>query len=164
MRLLQVSAVELLVDVRSFPHSRTNPQFNIETLPAELALAGIGYRHLRALGGRRPRQALGFASPNGFWRNESFRNYADYALTPPFREALAELRDLANRSSCAIMCSELAWQRCHRQIITDWLLAASVDVRHIVGPGQVDVALLNDGAQVEADGSVIYPAPQPLML
>ena len=97
-----------------------------------MGLAGIGYRHVKELGGRRGRQNLGRPSPNGFWRNDSFRNYADYALTPAFGATLAELFEWRREHRCAIICAEAAWQRCHRQIIADWLIATGADVRHIV--------------------------------
>lgn len=162
--LLREAGVDLLVDVRSFPRSRANPQFNIEALPAALAAAGVGYRHAKSLGGRRGRQDLGRPTPNGFWRSASFRNYADYALTPPFRIALAELLDLTREHTCGVMCAEIAWQRCHRQIIADWLLAAGADVRHIVDTGRIEPARLNQGAEALPDGAVVYPVPrqQPL--
>lgn len=162
--LLREAGVDLLVDVRSFPRSRANPQFNIEALPAALAAAGVDYRHVKDLGGRRGRQDLGRPSPNGFWRSASFRNYADFALTPPFRAALAELLGLGRKHTCAIMCAEAAWQRCHRQIIADWLLAAGVDVRHIVDAGRIEPARLNPGAEVLPDAAVTYPAPQRQLL
>jgi uncharacterized protein (DUF488 family) len=158
--LLREAGIDLLVDVRSFPRSRTNPQFNIEALPAALAATGVGYRHMKELGGRRGRQDLGRRSPNDFWRNDSFRNYADYALTPPFRAALAELLEWRRQYFCAIMCAEAAWQRCHRQIIADWLLVAGADVRHIVGAGRIEPARLNPAAEIEADGAVVYPGSQ----
>jgi uncharacterized protein (DUF488 family) len=162
--LLREAGVDLLVDVRSFPRSRANPQFNIEALPAALAAAGVDYRHVKDLGGRRGRQDLGRPSPNGFWRSASFRNYADFALTPPFRAALAELLGLGRKPTCAIMCAEAAWQRCHRQIIADWLLAAGVDVRHIVDAGRIEPARLKPGAEVLSDAAVTYPAPQRQLL
>src|SRR5436309_9664049 len=89
--LLRSAAVELVADVRAIPRSRTNPQFNLEALPASLAAAGIGYEHLPALGGRRGRSAAG--SSNDFWQKASFRNYADYAATAAFRAGLARLRE-----------------------------------------------------------------------
>ena len=153
--------MEQLVDVRSFPRSRVNPQFNADTLPGELGAAGIAYEHLKALGGRRPRQDLGFPSPNGFWRNDSFRNYADYALTPAFRQGLSRLHALAEVRICAIMCAEAAWQRCHRQIITDWLIAAGRPVRHILAPGRIEAARLNEAASLRVDGALHYPPAQP---
>jgi uncharacterized protein (DUF488 family) len=158
--LLREASVDLLVDVRFFPRSRVNPQFNIETLPAALAEARIGYQHAKDLGGLRGRQHLGRPSPNGFWRSDSFRNYADYALTPPFGAALAELLLWRREHVCAIMCAEAAWQRCHRQIIADWLLAAGVGVYHIIDAARVEPARINPGAEILPEGTVIYPGSQ----
>lgn len=160
LALLRDAGIEVLVDVRSFPRSRTNPQFNIETLPDTLKPAGIAYRHVRDLGGRRNKQDLGYPSPNGFWRNASFRNYADYALTPAFRSALAALVALAEEKTCAVMCAEAAWQRCHRQIITDHLLGLGHEVVHIVAENRMEPAQINAGAELQADGVVHYPAAQ----
>jgi len=158
--LLRAAGVDLLVDVRGIPRSRANPQFNAEVLPAALERAGIGYRHLAALGGRRGVQTLGFASPNGAWRNRSFRNYADYALTPPFRAGLAALLELAQGGTCAVMCAEAVWWRCHRQIVADHLIAAGREVVHLLGPGRSEAARLNPAARLQADASVHYPGEQ----
>ncbi len=116
--LLTSADVTLLADVRSVPRSRANPWFNADTLPDALRACGVGYRHLKGLGGLRGRQKGIERSPNGFWRNESFRNYADYALTAGFREGLDALRALAREHTCAMMCAETLWWRCHRRIIT----------------------------------------------
>ncbi len=158
--LLQEAGVEFLADVRSYPRSRTNPQFNADVLERALAGRGLGYRHLRALGGRRGVQDLPGPSPNGLWRETAFRNYADYALQPAFRAGLEELLALARERPTAIMCAEAPWWRCHRRIVTDYLLAAGVEVRHILGPGQVKPAELTPGAEPQSDGSVHYPAAQ----
>src|SRR5580698_2740985 len=91
IELLKEAEIDLLVDVRTVPRSRFNPQFNTDTLPTTLAAAGIGYRHIPALGGLRHRQKGAPPSPNGLWRSEAFQAYADYALTAPFRVALGEL-------------------------------------------------------------------------
>ncbi len=155
--LLQQVNVDLLVDVRSIPGSRAMPQFNIDTLPASLAAAGIGYQHLRALGGRRHRGKGAPPSTNTFWRVLAFRNYADYAETDAFRAGLVELLALARAHRCAIMCAEAVWWRCHRRIITDYLLARDVPVEHIMGLGKVTAATLTPGAQVVADGTLRYP-------
>jgi len=164
LALLQEAGIETVVDVRSFPRSRRNPQFDAETLAETLAQAGIGYRHLKALGGRRGRPKDGGESPNGLWREEGFRNYADYALTEEFRSGLSELRTLAAERTCAVMCTEAVWWRCHRRIITDYLIAGGVPVRHILGPGQTESASMTAGAEVRDDGSVIYPPTQPSLL
>jgi len=158
--LLREAGVTFLADVRSFPRSRANPQFNSEVLADALAGAGIDYRHMKALGGRRGAQDLGKPSPNGLWRQGAFRNYADYALSPAFSRALAELRAMARERRSAIMCAEAVWWRCHRRIITDYLLAAGEEVRHILGPGEVQPAALTPGAAPQADGTVHYPGEQ----
>lgn len=158
--LLREAGVRLLLDVRSFPRSRANPQFNSDVLADALAGAGIGYRHMKALGGRRAAQDLGQPSPNGLWRQGAFRNYADYALSPTFGQALEELRRAAREQCCAIMCAEAVWWRCHRRIIADYLLAAGEEVRHILGPGQIEPAALTPGAVPQADGAVHYPGEQ----
>ena len=154
--LLREAAVGLLVDVRSVPRSRTNPQFNTDTLPKDLAEAGIGYRHIRALGGLRHKLKDAPPSPNTLWRSDPFRNYADYAMTEPFREGLAELRGHAEDHVCAIMCAEAVWWRCHRRIVADYLLAEGADVRHIMGHGKIEPARLTPGALPQADGTIRY--------
>src|SRR6266545_6483117 len=136
--LLRSACVELVVDVRAIPRSRTNPQSNLDVLPAALAAAGIDYEHLPALGGRRGRAAAD--SANDFWQNASFRNYADYAATAAFRAGLSRLRELGARQACAIMCAEAVWWRCHRRIIADYLLADGATVFHILGPTHIEPA------------------------
>jgi uncharacterized protein (DUF488 family) len=130
LTLLQQVSVDLLVDVRSIPRSRTNPQFNAEAFPETLAGAGISYRHLPALGGLRHRKKGAAPSLNSFWQVAAFRNYADYAATEAFRTGLNELRALSGDNCCAIMCAEAVWWRCHRRIIADYLLAQGVPVMH----------------------------------
>jgi uncharacterized protein (DUF488 family) len=158
--LLREAGVDMLVDVRTVPRSRFNPQFNTDALPAPLAHARIGYRHLAALGGLRHHPKGAPPSPNGGWRSEPFRNYADYALTPPFRAGLDELLSLAEDRVCAIMCAEAVWWRCHRRIVTDYLLADGVTVRHIMEPGKIEPASLTPGAEPQPDGTILYPAAQ----
>ena len=157
--LLQQVDVNLLVDVRSFPRSRAMPQFNIDTLPDALAAEDIGYRHLRAIGGRRHHPKGAPPSKNTYWRVAAFRNYADYAETDAFRAGLDELLALADTHRCAIMCAEAVWWRCHRRIITDYLLAGSVPVEHIMGPDKVIPATITPGACLLADGTLRYPPP-----
>jgi uncharacterized protein (DUF488 family) len=157
--LLRDAGVDCLVDVRSVPRSRANPQFNADTLPGPLAAAGIGYRHLAALGGLRHRPKGAPPSPNTLWRNDSFRDYADYAMTPAFRAGLDELCALARDQRCAIMCAEAVWWRCHRRIIADYLLARGVAVAHIMGTGKHDPADLTAGARSLPDGTILYADP-----
>ncbi len=155
--LLRGAGADLVVDVRTVPRSRANPQFNADTLPEALAAYRIGYRQVRKLGGLRGRRKDQAPSRNAFWENASFRNYADYAATPEFREGMAELRDLGRAHACAVMCAEAVWWRCHRRIITDYLLAGGDAVFHIMGPGKMERASLNPAAVREADGTLVYP-------
>ena len=157
VELLRQVSLDLLVDVRSMPRSRTNPQFNTDTLPQSLAAAGIEYRHLPALGGLRGRRKDAPPSQNTLWRSDTFRNYADYAATGQFRSGLDQLIDLARDHRCAIMCAEAVWWRCHRRIVADYLLVQGIRVAHIMGPGKADPATLTPGAQPLADGTIRYP-------
>ena len=152
--LLQEHGVDLLLDIRTVPRSRTNPQFNLDALPTALAPYQIGYEHLAALGGLRGRQRALPTSPNTFWENQSFRNYADYALTPAFRDGLARLRHIGTRQRTAFMCAEAVWWRCHRRIIADYLLADGEAVFHILGPGSIKPATLTPSARRVAEGLV----------
>ncbi|QSR85738.1 DUF488 family protein [Methylacidimicrobium sp. B4] len=156
--LLRASSIDLVIDVRSVPRSRANPQFNAESLPETLAPWHIGYEPIVELGGFRGKRRSVIPSPNRYWQMSSFRNYADYALTPPFAAGLARLRDRGSRHRCAIMCAEAVWWRCHRRIITDYLLAAGERVLHILGVSHIEEAHLTPGAVVRDDGTVIYPS------
>lgn len=151
-------AIDELVDVRAFPRSRTNPDFNIETFPSSLAAKGISYRHCRELGGRRNRQKGVAGELNSFWQNQSFHNYADYALSEQFHGALDKLVALGSSRNVAIMCSEAAWWRCHRRIISDYLILRGCTVRHVMTIGRCDVAEPNPGAVFTEDGQVLYPS------
>lgn len=155
--LLRASEVELLVDVRRFPGSRTNPQFSADSLAAALGERSVDYRHAVDLGGRR-KMADVPPEVNGFWTNRSFHNYADYALSEEFTAALAQLRDWGAERPLALMCSEAVWWRCHRRLIADHLLASGADVRHIMSAGRVELARLTAGAVVGPEGRVTYPA------
>jgi uncharacterized protein (DUF488 family) len=157
--VLRDARIDCVVDVRKFPHSRRHPHFNREALGPALAAAGLGYRHVEALGGRRGKRRDG-PSPNGLWREEAFRNFADYAGTAPFRDALAELRSLGRSQRVAIMCAEAVWWRCHRRIIADYLIAAGEDVTHIFDLGKGEPARLTPGAVPQPDGVVLYPPEQ----
>lgn len=155
--LLRGSRIEKVVDVRTVPRSRTNPQFNKDTLPGNLAAFEISYEHLAALGGLRGKVKSLPPDINAFWTNESFHNYADYALSEPFRAGLEHLRDEGGERRCAIMCSEAVWWRCHRRIISDYLIAGGARVFHIMGPGRVEAARLTGSAVPRADGTIVYP-------
>jgi uncharacterized protein (DUF488 family) len=160
VELLCEAGVDLVADVRRFPRSRTNPQFNAEAVGPALQKEGIGYRHLPALGGRRSAGGANALSRNTLWRQTAFRAYSDYAETNEFRIGFDELLDLAREHKVAIMCAEAVWWRCHRRIVADYLLARGVEVRHILGHGKIEPAKLTPGAAVEAEGKVAYRDPQ----
>jgi uncharacterized protein (DUF488 family) len=158
--MLQQVDVDLLIDVRTIPKSRFNPQFNESALARSLEGVGIAYRRIPELGGLRHRRKDAGPSPNGFWENENFRNYADYTATAEFRAGLAGLRELGAAHICAIMCAEAVWWRCHRQIIADYLIAAGDTVVHIMGEGKLEPARIHEAAVPGADGVLTYPASQ----
>jgi uncharacterized protein (DUF488 family) len=151
--LLKSHGVTLLVDVRTVPRSRKNPQFNWETLPDALQAVGIGYLHLPRLGGlRRPRPD----SLNAGWRNESFRGYADYMGTPEFRESLERLTGLA-QERVAVMCAEAVLWRCHRSLmIADALTVRGIPVEHIMSASRAQSHTLTPFSQVHG-AEIIYP-------
>lgn len=157
--LLRSADVGVVVDVRRLPGSRRYPHFDQDALAASLAEAGIEYRRLASLGGRRSRDRTMPEDVNGFWENRSFHNYADHALTAEFRAGLAELRAWGATRTVAVMCSEAVWWRCHRRIIADHLIAAGEQVLHLMEPGKTPPAQLTAGAVVDPDGGrVTYPA------
>lgn len=154
--ILQNHGVEFLVDVRTIPRSRTNPQFNKDSVPVPLKAAGIDYRHIAELGGLRSRQKSVIDSPNTLWENKSFRNYADYAMTETFRKGLEELKNIAAESTCAIMCAEAVWWRCHRRIIADYLMAQGYPVLHIMGIDKDTPAKMTEGAKLISKDVIQY--------
>jgi uncharacterized protein (DUF488 family) len=156
--LLRETEVQLVVDVRKIPRSRTNPQFNSEVLAKSLSTVRIGYEHLAALGGLRGRKREVPADVNGFWENRSFHNYADYALSHEFQSALTTLRKLGHDRQSAIMCAEAVWWRCHRRIIADYLIASGETVFHIMGHDHVEPARITERAKVGSSGILTYPA------
>ncbi|MGE0062163.1 MAG: DUF488 family protein [Xanthobacteraceae bacterium] len=156
--LLKENDIGLVADIRQFPRSRTNPQFNIDTLPAALVAAGVAYEHMTALGGRRPRTPGIPPDLNGFWTNDSFHHYADYALSEEFRTGLEHLREAGAARTSVLMCSEAVWWRCHRRIVTDYLIAGGSPVFHVMGEGRLEPARLTAGAVTRPDGTVVYPA------
>lgn len=155
--LLRAGPADLVVDVRTVPKSRHNPQYNEDSLPAELGFYQVGYTRIAALGGLRSRSRDVPPELNGYWQNASFHNYADYALSPQFAEGLDELLGLSADRRCAIMCAEAVWWRCHRRIIADYLLARGRAVFHLMDEGRVDPARLTPGAEIR-DGKLVYPA------
>ncbi len=131
VRLLRAYGIERLIDVRTIPRSRHNPQFNSDRLSVGLRNRRIGYRHMKDLGGLRHARA---DSPNMGWHNASFRGYADYMQTPAFAGALERLIELAHEKPTAVMCAEAVPWRCHRSLIGDALLVRGIEVRHIIDP------------------------------
>ncbi len=136
----------MLMDVRTVPRSRYNPQYDRATLPASLEAAGIAYQHMPALGGfRHPRPD----SPNNGWRSQGFRGFADYMGTPEFEAALTALIDRARETRLAIMCAEAVPWRCHRSLIADALAVRGVLVEHIVDTNRARRHAVTPWAQVE---------------
>jgi uncharacterized protein (DUF488 family) len=150
------AGVQFVVDVRTVPRSRTNPQYNETVMPDELEPWQIGYDRIAELGGLRSRAHDVPADVNGLWRNQSFHNYADYALSEAFARGLDALLRIADDRPTTIMCSEAVWWRCHRRIVADYLLLHGRDVLHLMGPGKMTPASLTPGAQPK-DGKIVYP-------
>ena len=157
LALLRAHGVERLVDIRTIPRSRHNPQFNRESLPAALAAEGIAYAHRQGLGGlRRPRAD----SVNRGWRNAGFRGFADYMATAEFASELAALEDEMRETRTAIMCAEAVPWRCHRSLISDALVVGGKAVEHIMSKERRHLHKLTPFARVEG-GRITYPAEEP---
>jgi uncharacterized protein (DUF488 family) len=154
--LLRQNGIDCLLDIRTVPKSRHNPQFGQDALAAALEAAGIEYRYLPGLGGlRRPRPD----SPNGAWRNTSFRGYADYMQTQAFADNVDAVVQLGATRACALMCAEAVPWRCHRSLVADALLVRGVHVVDIIGPQPPKPHTLTPFAQV--DGlHITYPPEQ----
>ena len=152
--LLQAHGATRVVDVRTVPQSRHNPQFNRASLPGSLKKAGLGYVHLPGLGGLRHARR---DSVNLGWRNTSFRGYADYMQTPEFEQGVDELVQLANREQIALMCAEAVPWRCHRSLIADSLLARGIRTEDIMCPTRRHVHTLTPFAKVRGT-TITYPA------
>ena len=155
--LVREVKITSVVDIRKVVRSRTNPQFNGDALRDDLAAFGLSYEHFAVLGGLRARTKDLPRAVNGFWRNESFHNYADYALSPQFQAGLAHLREEGRRRLCTVMCAEAVWWRCHRRIVADYLIARGETVYHIMGEGRLETARLTPAAVVRPDGTIHYP-------
>jgi uncharacterized protein (DUF488 family) len=150
---LQAHQIQALVDIRAFPMSRRLPQFNRESFEKSLPAAGISYVWMKALGGYRKK--ILDESPNIGLRNDSFRNYADYMLTPEFGQAMADVLALAEKSATVYMCAERVYFRCHRMLVSDWLVAHGHEVQHIDGIGPAKPHRLTAEARL-IDGQLIY--------
>ena len=153
--VLRVHEISLLVDVRTIPRSRHNPQFNEDRLAESLKKAGLGSLHMPALGGLRKAQR---DSINDGWRNTSFRGYADYMQTDEFWHALEELITESRLQPTAIMCAEAVPWRCHRSLIADALVTRGWDIRHIMSPEKATPHVLTSFAHFEK-GMLTYPKP-----
>lgn len=154
--MLRAFSVGVLVDIRTVPRSRHNPQFNADTLRVRLRARRIRYVQLPELGGlRRARPD----SPNTAWRNASFRGYADYISTEEFEQGVAKLHALANDATLALMCAEAVPWRCHRSIVADVLCARGAQVEHIMSSGRSSVHRLTPFAHVRGQ-QVTYPAAE----
>jgi uncharacterized protein (DUF488 family) len=154
--LLLAHGVELVLDVRAHPGSRRMPHFAGAALERSLSEAGIGYRHVPELGGRRRPRA---DSPNGAWQNAQFQGYADHMATEEFERGLERATAAGSERRAALMCAEAAWWRCHRRLIADALTARGWPVLHVTGPGRPSRHELTDFIVVEG-GEVVYPPPQ----
>jgi uncharacterized protein (DUF488 family) len=154
IELLKRNEIACVLDIRTVPKSRHNPQFGQDLLPGSLAAAGIEYRYLAGLGGlRRPRAD----SANGGWRNTSFRGYADYMQSDEFSHNVDTVAALAHTTRCALMCAEAVPWRCHRSLVADALLVRGIPVEEIIGPQKPKPHKLTPFAQV--DGThITYPS------
>ncbi|MEO8829512.1 DUF488 domain-containing protein [Lapillicoccus sp.] len=158
--LLTDQDIDLLVDVRAHPGSRKSPHFGHDLMPAWLAEAAIEYVHLDELGGRRPKQQLA-VEVNAGWKNASFKNYADYTLSPAFQHGIARLEELTAGHRVVVMCAEPMPWRCHRLLIANTLVARGWTVRHLIGGAEPRVHTLGQwGAPPTLDnkGRLTYPA------
>jgi uncharacterized protein (DUF488 family) len=161
LAVLAFGGVEAVADVRAFPSSRRNPQFNADALSSWLPDAGIWYVHLPELGGRRSRVP---GSVNGGWREPAFQGYADHMASAEFAAGLARLEELASETPTAIMCAEALWWQCHRRLIADALTVRGWDVEHLgTGSGAGAGRTVHElpPFAVVADGMLTYPPTQP---
>ena len=142
VQLLRLAEVSMVADIRTFPKSRSNPQFNEDVLPDRLADFHVAYDHIPELGGRRGKSRTVPPEVNGLWDNQSFHNYADYALSGGFRTGLERLIALGRAQRCAMMCSEAVWWRCHRRIVADHLIARGEQVCHLMGRDRIEPATM----------------------
>jgi uncharacterized protein (DUF488 family) len=154
IRLLRSHEVSCIVDVRTVPRSRHNPQFNKTSLPGALKKAGLNYVHMPGLGGLRHAKR---DSVNMGWRNASFRGFADYMQTSEFKLSIEELMQLAKQERVALMCAEAVPWRCHRSLIADALLVRRIRTEDIMSPIRRTVHTLTPFAKVRGT-TITYPA------
>jgi len=160
IELLRANGIRQLIDIRTIPKSRRNPQFNSDALAASLHAARISYIHLKDLGGlRHPRKD----SINLGWRNDSFRGYADYMQTEEFSAAVARAVELAKERPTTLMCAEAVPWRCHRSLVSDALIARHIRVLEIIGPAKPKEHTLTPFARVSG-ARITYPPDQPSLL
>ncbi|MBN9229464.1 MAG: DNA repair protein [Legionella sp. 40-6] len=156
--ILNTHAIKLIIDIRTVPKSRTNPQYNQDKLPILLKPFEIQYLHLSELGGLRGKSKTILSDVNNYWQNQSFHNYADYALSEQFQSGLNQLIDLGRKQQCVLMCAEALWWRCHRRIVSDYLLARGETVFHLMGLKERVSASLTPAACVTPELKIVYPA------
>jgi uncharacterized protein (DUF488 family) len=154
IEILRAFGIKTVVDVRTIPKSRHNPQFSNEALKASLKEAHIAYLHMKGLGGLRHAKK---DSPNTAWKNASFRGFADYMQTEEFEQNLEKLILIAEEKTTAIMCAEAVPWRCHRSLIADALIVRGIDARHIMGPASEKAHTITSWARV-GGRKIIYPA------
>ncbi len=151
--VLAAHGIEAIADVRRFPGSRRYPWFASEAMADALPAAGLGYRWLPGLGGRRRAQP---GSPNGAWRNAAFQGYADHMRSGEFQQELARALELAAERRTALMCAEAVWWRCHRRLISDLLEHRGMQVEHIIDEKKAQRHPINPAARADGD-DLIYP-------
>ena len=159
---LAAACVVSLVDIRTAPGSRRNPQFARAAMEEWLPAAGIAYRWEKRMGGfRRPSAG----NPDVAWREDMFRGYAEHMRSADFREAIDAVLAESESRQVAVMCSESLWWRCHRRLVADFAAAArTIDVRHLMHDGRTEPHRLSPGLRLRADGLLVYDAGQPTLL
>lgn len=156
VQMLQSFDVDAVVDIRTVPRSRTNPQYNLDVLPELLAKSEILHYQIESLGGLRKKSKNVPDDINAFWENRSFHNYADYAFSDEFEDGLHQLLKLSDTKRCAIMCAEAVWWRCHRRIVADYLLNRGAEVFHIMDIGKSTKAVPTPSAEL-VGSKLTYP-------
>ena len=164
MQMLEEANITMIADVRAFPNSKRHPQYNQESFEKWLENHHIKYQHMQLLGGRRKQSQEIGGSLNEGWDNQSFHNYADYTLTDEFKIGVNELIEMSKEETVAILCAEQHPSRCHRLIISNWLVAHKIEVNHIIFNSKEGIKVVPHqlgkwGAMpiLEDDGEVVYP-------